>query len=151
MRSSSKHIRSKMRELSHCCSPPDSSLAAFLPLVLLVLLLAVGVWGWINIFTGFSTPNTATSAVTVQETRDEQILNQFSGFTGIHFNLRRVVMAAMNDPDSFNHVETTYFDDGDSLRVQMRYRGKNAFGGVVLDSVTARVSLEGEVLEILEQ
>lgn len=56
----------------------------------------------------------------------------------------------MNDPDSYKHVDTTYSDQGDHLVVLTSFRGKNAFGGVVKNYVKAKVSLDGEILKILE-
>jgi hypothetical protein len=55
----------------------------------------------------------------------------------------------MNDPDSYKHEKTVYSDKGDYLIVIMTFRGKNAFGGMVKNTVTAKVSLNGEVLQIL--
>lgn len=89
--------------------------------------------------------------LTDAERRIERIERQFSAWDGSHYNLERTIKAAMNDPDSYEHVNTGYVDDGDSLRVQTTYRGRNALGGVVTERVTARVSMSGEVLEILEQ
>ena len=57
----------------------------------------------------------------------------------------------MNDPDSYEHVRTVYWDRGDHLVVMTTFRGKNAFGGVVTNSVKARVSLDGQVQQILDQ
>jgi hypothetical protein len=34
---------------------------------------------------------------------------------------------------------------------QTTFRGKNAFGGVVKNTVKAKVSLDGDVLEIIDQ
>ncbi len=57
----------------------------------------------------------------------------------------------MNDPDSYSHVQTTYIDQGDYLIVQTKFRGKNAFGGMIMQTITARTSIEdGSVLEIVE-
>lgn len=83
-------------------------------------------------------------------TRQEKIESQFSGFSGAHRNLERAIKAGMNNPDSYDHVETRYSDEGDFLRIQTVYRGTNAFGGMVTDQTTAKVSLTGEVLEIIE-
>lgn len=57
----------------------------------------------------------------------------------------------MNDPDSYEHDETVYWDMGDHLVVKTTYRGKNAFGGVVRNFVKAKVSLDGDILQILDQ
>jgi len=56
----------------------------------------------------------------------------------------------MNDPESFKHEETRYVDKGDHILVVTSFRGTNAFGGVIKDFVTAKVDLEGNVMEIIE-
>ena len=89
--------------------------------------------------------------LTNAERRIERIERQFSPLNGSHRNLEQMIKAAMNDPDSYEHVNTGYVDDGDTIRVQTVYRGRNGFGGIVTERVTARVSMGGEVLEILEQ
>ncbi len=85
------------------------------------------------------------------EVRKEKIESQFSGWDGSHNNLKKLLKENMNDPSSFDHVETTYRDDGDHLTVIMRYRGANSFGALVLGSIIAKVDLEGNVLEIISQ
>jgi len=86
-----------------------------------------------------------------EEVRKKQIEEQFSAWDGSHRNLERVIKKAMNDPDSYEHDETTYWDRGDHLVVKTTYRGKNAFGGVVRNFVKAKVSLNGQVLQILDE
>jgi hypothetical protein len=114
--------------------------------LIIVALLAWGVYALI--FGGEDeTPTPRTAA----ETRLEQLEAGFSAWDGSHIELTKVIKAAMNDPDSFEHVETKYADDGETLRVQTRFRGRNAFGGVVTETVTARASLDGDVIEILSQ
>jgi hypothetical protein len=83
--------------------------------------------------------------------RTERIEAQFSAWDGAHRNLTKVIKASMNDPDSFKHVKTVYWDMGDHLVVQETFRGKNAFGGVVMNTVKAKVGLNGTVLEIIDQ
>jgi tetratricopeptide (TPR) repeat protein len=83
--------------------------------------------------------------------RKTRIESQFSAWNGAHRELERVIKESMNDPDSYKHVETVYWDRGDYLVVKTTFRGKNAFGGVIKNSVTAKVSIDGHVLEILAQ
>ncbi|WP_123631191.1 hypothetical protein [Salinisphaera orenii] len=85
------------------------------------------------------------------EKRKKRIESQFSAWDGSHRNLERVIQNSMNDPDSYDHVETVYWDQGDYLIVRTTFRGKNAFGGVVKNSVKAKVSLDGQILQILDQ
>lgn len=83
--------------------------------------------------------------------RKEKIESQFSAWDGSHRNLTVVIKDWMNDPKSYSHDETVYWDMGDHLVVLTTFRGKNAFGGVVKNSIKAKVSLDGDVLEIIEQ
>ncbi len=100
--------------------------------------------------TGPSTTSSTPSAPAAPPSREEIIQRQFSAWDGSHRNLERLIKAAMNDPDSYEHDETRYIDNGDTLTVLTSYRGKNAFGGVVRASVTAVVDLEGNVIEIVQ-
>jgi len=83
-------------------------------------------------------------------TRQGRIESLFSAWDGSLPALVKIVKAAMNDPDSFKHVSTRYADKTNFLLVYMKYRGKNAFGGVVTETIKAKVNLNGNVVEILE-
>ena len=80
--------------------------------------------------------------------RKERILKQFSSWDGSHSNLKKWVKNNMNDPKSFEHVETTYTDKGDYLLVYMKFRGKNSFGAKVLQTAIGTVDLNGNVLSV---
>lgn len=83
--------------------------------------------------------------------RNKQILAQFSSWDGSHYNLEKLIEQNMKDPDSYEHVRTEYWDKGSYLIVKTTYRGKNSFGAKVINSTTARVSLDGRVLKIIRQ
>ena len=83
--------------------------------------------------------------------REEKIRKLFSAWDGSHNGLEKLIKETMNDPDSYKHVETVYWDMGNHLVVRTTFRGKNAFGGVVKNWVKAKISLNGEVMEIIEQ
>jgi outer membrane PBP1 activator LpoA protein len=82
--------------------------------------------------------------------RSKQVENQFSSWDGSHKNLEGHIRSIMNDPDSYEHVKTVYWDRGDHLIVQTSFRGKNAFGGLVLNSIRAEVSMDGQVVAVLD-
>lgn len=84
------------------------------------------------------------------EARKKLISKGFSSWDGSHRELTKVIKESMNDPKSYDHVETNYWDMGDHLVVRTTFRGKNAFGGVVKNSVRAKTDLDGNVLEIIE-
>lgn len=74
----------------------------------------------------------------------------FRSWDGSHKELVKLVKANMNDKKSFEHEKTTYTTLNDYAVVVMQFRGKNAFGNMVLNSVKAKVSYDCEVLEIME-
>lgn len=84
---------------------------------------------------------------------DREILieKQFSAWDGSHPQLESMIKEAMNDPDSYEHVETVYWDLQDHLVIRTTYSGKNAFGGRVKNWVKAKVDFEGNVLEIIDE
>jgi len=91
-------------------------------------------------------------AIKAPLTHKQIIEKQFSKWDGSHHKLERVVKKAMHDPSSYDHAETRYGDNGDgTLTVIMKYRGKNAFGGLVLTSTTAKTDINtGTVLAIIQ-
>lgn len=83
--------------------------------------------------------------------RRELIERQFSVWDGSHTGVTQAIKASMNDPKSYDHVETVFWDRGDYLLIRTRFRGKNAFGGVILNTVNAKVDFQGNVLDIALQ
>lgn len=73
------------------------------------------------------------------ERREAEISGLLSAPGGASPALIKYVRNRMNDPESFQHVQTLYVDRGEYLQVSMKYRGKNAFGGTVTESVQAKV------------
>jgi len=97
-------------------------------------------------------PNSATNYLNEKNAkRKEQLKTQFSEWDGSHIKLTIAIKSAMNDPKSYEHVETAYWDMGDHLIVQTKYRGNNAFGGKVLGMIKAKVNLNGDVIEVIDQ
>lgn len=80
--------------------------------------------------------------------REAQIKNQFDPWYGNHLPLTRYVKRKMNDPASFEHVETRYADKGSYVYLEMDFRGKNAMNAMVLQTVTAKATLDGELIEV---
>lgn len=90
------------------------------------------------------------------ETAAEKAENKRKGFhclsawDGSHRNVVEVTKKALNDPDSFDHVETLVAPVSEGKhRFKMTYRAKNGFGAIVLGSVSGYFSNDGcEVLSI---
>ncbi|WP_432799649.1 hypothetical protein [Poriferisphaera sp. WC338] len=64
---------------------------------------------------------------------------KFSSWDGSHYGLVAYVKKQMKNPDSFDHISTVKLNEGGSYVVTMKFRGTNSFGGVVPQSVTAKV------------
>ena len=61
-----------------------------------------------------------------------RIERHFSKYDGSYTKFRNYIKDNLNDPSSFEHVETRYTDNKDgTVNVIMKYRGKNAFGGII--------------------
>ncbi|MBD3675152.1 MAG: hypothetical protein HUJ26_16670 [Planctomycetaceae bacterium] len=82
--------------------------------------------------------------------REEKIEDSFSTYDGSHRELVKMIKDRMNDPDSFEHVETKYWDKGDHLLIYMKFRGRNSFNAVITDEILAKADTEGNVFEIIE-
>lgn len=84
-----------------------------------------------------------------EKRKNEFEKNCISSWDGSHTKLKRLIKENMNDPDSFEHVETLYKLYLGYAIVVMKFRGKNAFNATIVNSVTAKVSLEDcSVLEV---
>lgn len=81
--------------------------------------------------------------------RQIEIENQFSVWDGSHKGLTDLIQEKMNNPDSYEHIETKFIDNVDYLLVTTEFRGENSFGGMVVNTVSAKVDLEGNILEII--
>jgi len=83
--------------------------------------------------------------------RQQMIESQFSQWDGSHRALEKIIKESMNDPDSYKHVETKYADKGDYILVVTKFRGTNKFGGVVTNTMRAKFTVDGKLIEIVLQ
>jgi hypothetical protein len=84
-------------------------------------------------------------------TRQELVESEFSSWDGSHRGLEKVIKKSMNDPDSYEHIETRFRDDGNTIFVTTKFRGANAFDGKVINTISAKVDFNGNVVEIVSQ
>lgn len=77
--------------------------------------------------------------------------DQLSDLDGSHYELKQLIKASMDDPRSFDHVKTTYSVVEEGLFIRTQFRGNNAFGAKVLDSVGAIYDLDGNLVRIVEE
>ncbi len=83
-----------------------------------------------------------------EKDRKEKIEAQFSAYDGSNRGVEKVIKSRMNDPDSYEHVTTRFSDKGTFITVFTQFRGKNAFGGKVLNTAVAKVDFDGNVLAL---
>lgn len=91
------------------------------------------------------------AAQQAREARKKEVESQFSSWDGSHRTFERLIKQTMNDPDSYEHVETRFADNGDYIRVFAKFRGKNAFGGMVVDSAIADFTITGDLIRVIEE
>jgi len=73
-----------------------------------------------------------------------------SAWDGSNTYLVKLVKENLNDPKSFEHVKTTFSDNGtDSITIKMVYRAKNGFGGLVLGTVIAKADYITDQIKII--
>lgn len=83
---------------------------------------------------GSSTPTYNENGTRAGTKADAQYFNQWNSSNA---ELVALVKQGMHDPSSFEHVETRFGDKGDTYRIMMVFRGKNAFNATVTQTVTA--------------
>jgi predicted RNA-binding Zn-ribbon protein involved in translation (DUF1610 family) len=119
---------------------------------LVLIVLGIAIFSSLSDCSGPSSSSSAPPKPKTQaEVRKERLEGGFSAWDGSHRGLTALIKKTMNDPKSYEHVETTYGDKGDHLIVKTTFRGKNAFGGVVANWVMAKTDLDGNVIEVIAQ
>lgn len=92
----------------------------------------------------------AKAEVAAKAARQKKLEQQFSAWDGAHRNFERLIKAAMNDPDSYEHIETRYRDMGDRIRVSCKFRGRNGFGGMVVNTKIADFDIDGNFIREIQ-
>ena len=81
---------------------------------------------------------------------DKWVEYQFDNYNGGRGKLIKMVKENLNDPSGFEYVSITRRFEGDDLIINMIYKGKNGFGGIVSQGVEARVSYKDDSVTIIE-
>ena len=74
----------------------------------------------------------------------------FSAWDGSHIELTKLIKESMNDPDSYEHIETHYWDKDYAIYIITSFRGRNAFGGVVKQTISAYSTMDCNIYNIEE-
>jgi hypothetical protein len=86
-----------------------------------------------------------------KEEQNKKFQEQYlSGWDGSFQPLVKYVKDNMNDPNSFEHVSTNSWGQGNHVLIVMKFRGNNAFGVKVLNSAKAIVDWDGKLIEVLK-
>lgn len=89
------------------------------------------------------------------QTFKDRVEQHLSKWDGSHRKLETYIKASMNDPGSYQHISTSYIMPPDTATAAVfitTFRGKNAFGGVVTQTVRARCNIQtGKVEAILSE
>lgn len=81
--------------------------------------------------------------------RKQKIENQFSVIDGSHKKLEEYVIDHLNDPGSYEHLNTVYWDRDSFITVKMQYTAKNGFGGRVRGVIIANCDNDGNIIKII--
>ena len=110
--------------------------------IIIIGIVIIGIFGVI-----MSNNDTESTPLTKEEKRKKEISKLLSSWDGSHRGLVKKVKRQLHDSKSFEHVETRYIDNGDSISLIMKYRAKNLFGAKKLEIATGKIDNQGNLLE----
>lgn len=159
--SCNKEVSKNAESCPHCGEPlkktkkPRQNIGCLGGFFIIVFFLFIA--GQCNKQTSVTTPSSTSTAKkhppkikTAEEMRLERLSGCFSGWDGSHRETTALIKKAMNDPDSYQHDETKYVDNGDHLVIISSFRGKNAFGGVVKNWIKVKTDIETcKIIDVL--
>lgn len=88
--------------------------------------------------------------ITAEEKHENRVAAGFSNWDGSHTALTKWIKESMNDPSSYEHIKTTYIDNGKTLQITAQYRGKNAYGALIKAHTQAIADYDGKLIEIIK-
>ena len=85
---------------------------------------------------------------TPDEKRQNELKKNFSSWNGSHNQFVEEIKSRLNNPSSFEHVETSYKDFGKNLQINMKFRAKNKFNATITTTAIGIVDAKtGKVLK----
>ena len=78
----------------------------------------------------------------------KKLYKQFSSLNGSHRETTRLIKNSMNDPESYEHIETRFRVNSDTttITVYTKFRGKNAFGALVINEATTLFDIDENLI-----
>lgn len=80
-------------------------------------------------------------------TREEQIAKHFSPWDGSNPEMVKAAKEMLTDPNSFEHIETRYFDMDSVINISMVFTATNMFGGREKIAVFGKITNDGQLTE----
>jgi len=83
---------------------------------------------------------------------EAKISSQFHPWDSRHLALEDLVVDNLNDPNSFDHLESRYThnESEQTIRVRMEYTASNRLGGTVRGTAIAVFDYDGDVVDIIQ-
>lgn len=81
------------------------------------------------------------------ETKKLRLKRLFSAYDNSCPTIERAIKKSMNNPKSYEHVETKYDIKGESIMVYCKFRGTNAFNAIVQGVAYGVIDFDGNLLE----
>ena len=98
------------------------------------------------------TPSDSGEAENDRNTPQAKVERQFHPWDGRHRALEDLVVDNLNDPNSFEHLESRYTHNESerTIRVWMDYTASNRMGGTVRGTAIAVFDYDGDVVDITQ-
>ncbi|MDF2386531.1 hypothetical protein JMG10_34025 [Nostoc ellipsosporum NOK] len=90
--------------------------------------------------------NTCSGDEPKEETRQERVEKLFSAWDGSCPAVNAWIKKNINDPGSYKHIETRFWDMGAEIVVKTQFSAKNGFGGRVQALCEAKIDSTGRLL-----
>jgi hypothetical protein len=122
-------------------NPKDVKKGCLILTVLLIIIVSIA---------AITCENEPEKPLTKKEIHNKNIQKLFSGWDGSHIKLSEKIKKSLNDPKSYEHIETTYRDMDSFLIVNTTFTAKNGFGGTLKREVTVVSDTLGNITEVVK-
>jgi hypothetical protein len=102
------------------------------------------------LFADFDSISSINQLKIIKEQRKKNIEKLFSQWDGSHIELTKKIKESLNDPNSYEHIETKYRDMGSTLTVYKTFTAKNSFGGRLKRQVIVVSDMQGNITEVIK-
>lgn len=102
------------------------------------------------IFADFDENSAIKYVSELKEKRKQNIQKLFSDWDGSHIKLTEKIKKSLNDPKSYEHIETSYIDRDSHIIVNTTFTAKNAFGGTLKKDVIVVSDTLGNIKEVIQ-